>query len=123
MKNGKVLAVQATLRKHGITIDTDVALDILAAVSTRTEAEYEVGDFVELYEGMGEVGFGEIRKVNGDGTFAVEYWNESKEEFTFTNPRRNEISRLSSKEEAREYFLIRSGQKEMPRRGAKYTTP
>lgn len=112
MKNGKVLAVQATLRKHGITIDTDVALDILAAASTRTEAEFEVGDFVELYEGMGEISFAEIRKVNGDGSFAVEYWDESKEEFTFVNPRRNSIGRLSSKEEAREYYLVRSGQKE-----------
>lgn len=115
MKNGKVNAIKATLQKYGITVDSDVALDVLAAISTREEVEYEAGDFVELYEGMGEISFAEIKKVNGDGTYMVHYWDESKEEFTFVNPRRNEISQLSSKEEAREYYLVRSGQKEIKR--------
>lgn len=110
MKNGKIAAMISTLKRKGIEIDTETALEVLIAMATRKEVEYEVGDFVEVYEGMGECAFGEIRQITKVG-YKVEMWDESTEEFTYTRSVQNDISCISSKEEAREYYLVRSGQK------------
>lgn len=112
MKNGKVLAVKAVLAKHGITVDTDVALEVIMAVDQRSGAEYEVGDFVMLYEGMGEISFATVEKVEGQGHIEVRGWDEKDEvDDDWVSERSRSISQLSSKEEARDYYLVRSGQK------------
>jgi len=109
MRNGKAQAVKAVLAKHGIKIDTDVALEVVAAASTRKSAEYEPGDFVELYGGMGNVYWGEVVSKNGRGGYTIRMWDEAEEKFTHTTDGQ-EISKLSTKEEAREYYLAMTRQ-------------
>lgn len=110
MRNGKIAAIVSTLKRHGIEINTDVALEIATAMATRKEVEYEVGDFVEVHEGMGECGFGEIRQITNVG-YKIKMWDESTEEFTYTRSVQNDVSGISSKEEARDYYLVRTGKK------------
>lgn len=110
MKNGKIAAMISTLKRRGIEIDFEIALEIMTAMATRSDVEYEVGDFVEVYDGMGECSFGEIVNINKSG-YKVNMWDESTEEFTYIRTVHNDISGLSSKEEARDYYLVRTGKK------------
>lgn len=109
MKNGKVLAVKSVLAKHGITIDTDIALEVILASDQRAGCEYEVGDFVMLYEGMGEISFATIEQVESQAHIVVRGWNEKDEVYDdWVSERSHAISQLSSKEEAKDYYYQRS---------------
>lgn len=110
MKNGKVLAVNEVLKNHGIEITTDIALEILAAISTRAWSEYEVGDFVMINAGMGECMFGEVIKASPE-KYKVNIWDEATEKFIYKTDVYNDITGIYSKEKARDYYLVRSGQK------------
>lgn len=110
MKNGKVMAVISVLKKHGIDINNDIALEILAAESTRESSEYEVGDFVLINDGMGEYSFGEIVKAS-PRNYKINIWDAVEEKFTYIRDVYNDIRYITTKEEAREDYLVRSGQK------------
>ncbi|MCK9532574.1 MAG: hypothetical protein M0R77_18850 [Gammaproteobacteria bacterium] len=110
MKNGKVAAIISVMKKHGFVVSSDIAVELLAAIQTRGESEYEIGDFVEIYEGMGECGFGEIVEILGKGRYMINHWDMANQNFSHKSPN-SSISGLSSKEEAIDYFLIRTGQK------------
>lgn len=110
MKNGKVMAIISVLKKHGIEITSDIALEILSAQATRSQSEYEVGDFVLINDGMGEYSFGEVIKAP-PGHYKVNIWDESTEQFTYIRDVYNDIRYITTKEEARNDYLVRSGQK------------
>lgn len=113
MSEIKTQAIINVLHSHGIIIDTSIASEILDAVKTRRtkpSPKYKAGDFIEYYEGMGECGFGEIVRHIRDDEYMVHHWNEATEQFTHKSPNRS-ISCLSSKETARNYYLVRSGKK------------
>lgn len=96
---------QAVLKHHRYEVpDHILSLALIAAQTPDPVVTYKEGDFVELYGGMGNVYWGEVMGPNGRGGYRINMWDEGEEAFTHISER-EEISKLSSKEEAREYFL------------------
>lgn len=107
MRNGKEIAGRRVLAKHGIAVSDEVIREVLAATAQAEGPIYEKGDFVEIYDGMGECSFGTVMSKSG-GDYRVMTFNYHQADSEPYTRIVRQISRLSSEEEAMDYFKIRS---------------
>lgn len=113
MRNGRLDAAKAFLKKAGYDdIPDSVILDLMEAVKGKSAELYEKGDFVEVYEGMGEMGHGTVVSKSGQN-YRVKIWSHDPAQYpeyerTVTQ---GDMRGLSTPDKAMDYYLIRSGQK------------
>lgn len=109
MRNGQLAAAQAVLKKQGIAVPDGTIMDMIAAIENSPPVIYEPGDFVWIYEGMGEGSYGMVKRRKGDG-YVIEgfdyegLWPSYKRERTV-----REIGNLSTPEDAMEEHRLRGG--------------
>jgi hypothetical protein len=112
MKNEKLEAAKTYFEKAGFTgISDETLLELFSVIKNKREAVYEAGDFVAYYEGMGEMGHGEVIDCQGK-TYTIQIWtpDETKWPSHKTVVSEGDMRQLSTPEQAHQYYLVRSGQ-------------
>lgn len=125
MKNQRLEAGRAYLKREGYDdIPDKIILGLFSHMEHEESEEYEPGDFVIWNEGMGEVGFGTISEIKSYH-YVVDvhlYPGEAAEPYN-RRVNRSDVFKLSTPEEADEYFNIRTGKIAPPYPVAKYKEP
>lgn len=105
-------AAKAVLLKHGFNLPDAVIEEMVADASDRPTVEYEIGDFVMIYEGMGEMNYGTVTKCLGDDvwtSYVVKpYGSYLGYEHLSVTVSNNDMRGLATVEEAEEYIRLRS---------------
>ncbi len=108
MKNKKLEAMKAVFANHNIVIDDAIIVEAIKAASTKSETGYEQGDFVAFYEGMGEMGHGEVKTVEADRYRIIPYFGGVPEGYE-RSVGAGDMRGLSTIEKSLEYERIRGG--------------
>lgn len=106
----RLKAIRETLAQHGFEVTEEVAQAVYAAAMSEPPGPiYAIGDFVEVYQGMGEAAFGEVvGEADQYGRYLIDYsWGDGK----VTHQSHGKPSGRATPEEALDYYLVRSGQK------------
>ena len=80
MKNARQDRVRAVLAEAGVQVSDDVIKQVVQAVVKTSPVEYEKGDFVCVYEGMGEISYGEVQGMEGHN-YRVRGYNAREEKY------------------------------------------
>lgn len=109
MRNPKLDAAKKILQRNGVDLPDREMTALLAEIDKATAVEYETGDFVEFNEGMGEMGHGWIRGLEGKD-YKVLVWSPDEEKYPQYNRviARGDVFRLSSEARAQQYHNERS---------------
>lgn len=107
MRNGKLIAARKVLKRHGLTLPREVILELLDAAHGQPEEIYTKNDFVQFYEGMGEMNFGTVLgpTETGHGYRVKTFWEGYE-----TRVGAGDMRGLSTVEKAKEYSRIRNGE-------------
>jgi hypothetical protein len=109
MINQKIKVLHEMLRYEGLTITDEYAAKIVQAISDAPDSVFEVGDFVMVYEGMGEVGFGKVEGVKPNGYRIRPYEAQGKFADYVTGRSTADVRELSTQAEADDYDAKRRG--------------
>ena len=110
MRNAKVEAVELVLNHHGFKVPRDVITKALVAAEDQPSERYEVGDFVCVYDGMGEISHGTVTGVkrNSYDVLIYNYGLENHKAYK-REVSDNDMRGISTPEQAMDYFRVRSG--------------
>jgi len=100
-------AAKAILNKHGLVMSDAVVEEMLVAASDRPAVEYEVGDFVMYYEGMGEMYFGTVASRHGDDVWSSYQVKPYKHEHTM-QVSNSDMRGVTTVKQADDYIRLRS---------------
>ena len=111
MRNAKVEAVELILNRNGFEVPRDVIIKALAAADDQPSEQYEVGDFVCVYDGMGEISHGTVLSFNNKRkVYYVDIFDYGIANASYRrNVSDNDMRGISTPEEAMDYFRVRSG--------------
>lgn len=109
MKNPRLDASLEVLRAAEESISRKTIMDLIDAIIAAPAVEYEVDDFIQYNEGMGEAGFGIVVGCKAD-RYQVETWTPDAEQFPSytTTVMAGDITGLSSPGAASLHFQIRN---------------
>lgn len=104
MRNEKLEAARKFLAAHGFEVPDEIILGLFDAIQGKSSEVFEKGDFIEYYEGMGEVSFGVIEGATQNGYRVKDFFGQYATTVTSGDARG-----LSTPEKAREYARMRNG--------------
>lgn len=102
MKDERLAAARAFLQQKGFPLPDDVINGLFDAVKDKSQVVYETGDFVEVNQGMGEIGFGWVRGVEPGG-YKIRWWAPKEEDQYTSGCAAGDVRRLSSEGKAQAY--------------------
>lgn len=108
MYNAKIKVLHETLKSAGVVISDELAATIIEAVTNARDVEFEIGDFVMCYEGMGEVGYGKVEGFTVNGYRVRPYFAGKFEDYAVGRTRAD-VRELSTEKDADDYDAIRRG--------------
>lgn len=109
MKNPRAEAMARVISLHGYNIPAAFLAEALAVTEDEPIQLYENGDFVTVYEGMGEFGHGTVIGRTGDSYQIDSFLYGFPENSWKRTVRHSDMRGLSTPELAMEYFHKRTG--------------
>ena len=108
MRNPRIEAAIKHLSSHGFAVPRDVVESMLLAIQNMPDRAYEVGDFVNYYEGMGESWFGTVTKIEKN-LYHIDGWSPDNDQVPLKRKvTHSDMRMLSSPEEALSYYKDRN---------------
>lgn len=102
MRDDRLTAARNFLNFKGFPLPDYIINGLFDAVKDKSTVVYEPGDFVEINQGMGEIGFGWVRGIESGG-YRIQWW-ASKEEDQYTSGcAAGDVRRLSDEGKAQTY--------------------
>lgn len=106
MRNPRMIS--AFLKSKGFDIPADVIEEMFNVIKGLPTEAYDIGDFVQFYEGMGESWFGTVTKVSSKG-YRIREWTTDQSIGNERYVTHTDMRGLATLEQAEEYNRIRSG--------------